>query len=73
MENLLFCSRLWIKRQKNIYKMKKYSGIILVVLGALLLVLSYFADFVDYNWYNVGALLVIIIGIIVHIVVTKKS
>ncbi|MBQ6085177.1 MAG: hypothetical protein IJK94_01580 [Bacteroidaceae bacterium] len=53
--------------------MKKFSGIILVVLGALLLVLSYFADFVDYNWYNVGALLIIIIGIIVHITVTKKS
>ena len=53
--------------------MKKFSGIILVVLGALLLVLSYFADLVDYNWYNVGALLIIIIGIIVHITVTKKS
>lgn len=53
--------------------MKKFSGIIMVVLGALLLVLSYFADFVDYNWYNVGALLIIIIGIIVHITVTKKS
>lgn len=53
--------------------MKNFSGIILVVLGALLLVLSYFADFVDYNWYNVGALLIIIIGIIVHIIVTKKS
>ena len=53
--------------------MKKFSGIILVVLGVLLLVLSYFADFVDYNWYNVGALLIIIIGIIVHIIVTKKS
>jgi len=53
--------------------MKKFSGIILVVLGALLLVLSYFADLVDYNWYNVGALLIIIIGIIVHIIVTKKS
>ena len=73
MENLLFCSWIWIKQQKNIYKMKKFSGIILVVLGALLLVLSYFADFVDYNWYNVGALLIIIIGIIVHIIVTKKS
>ncbi len=53
--------------------MKKFSGIILVVLGALLLVLSYFADLVDYNWYNVGALLIIICGIVVHIIVTKKS
>ncbi len=51
--------------------MKKYLGIILIVLGALLLILSYFADLVDFNFYNVGALFLIILGIITHIVVTK--
>ena len=30
--------------------MKKYLGILLIVLGALLLIVSYFADLVDYNW-----------------------
>ena len=53
--------------------MKKYLGILLSVLGALLLIVSYFADFVDYNWYNVGALLLIIVGLIVHIQVSKKA
>ena len=43
--------------------MKKYLGILLIVLGALLLIVSYFADFVDYNWYNVGALLLIIVQV----------
>lgn len=53
--------------------MKKYSGILLIVLGALALIVSYFADFVDYNWYNVSALLLIIIGLITHIQVSKKA
>ena len=53
--------------------MKKYLGILLIVLGALLLIVSYFADFVDDNWYNVGALLLIIVGLIVHIQVSKKA
>ena len=53
--------------------MKNYLGILLIVLGALLLIVSYFADFVDYNWYNVGALLLIIVGLIVHIQVSKKA
>ncbi|MBO5785200.1 MAG: hypothetical protein J6V52_03165 [Bacteroidaceae bacterium] len=53
--------------------MKKYLGIILIVLGALMLVISYFVDLVDYNGYNVGALLLIVIGLIAHIQITKKA
>lgn len=53
--------------------MKKNLGIILIVLGALLLILSYVFSLEDYNFYNVGALLVIIAGIVTHIVVTKRS
>lgn len=53
--------------------MKKNLGIILIVLGALMLIISYFADFVDYNFYNIGALLLIIVGIVTHIVMTKRS
>lgn len=51
--------------------MKQYLGIFIIVLGALLLIVSYFADLVDFNFYNVGALFLIILGIITHIVVTK--
>ena len=49
-------------------------GIILIVLGALLLVISYLSkELVDYNWYQVLCLLLIIGGIITHIAVTKKE
>ena len=53
--------------------MKQNLGIILVELGALMLIISYFAEFVDYNFYNIGALLLIIVGIVTHIVMTKRS
>lgn len=53
--------------------MKKYSGIILIVLGALLLVVSYLTSLADYNWYNFSAFGIIVIGIITHIIVTKES
>lgn len=54
--------------------MKKQNlGILLIVLGALMLILSYFVDLVDYNFYNIGALFIIIAGIVTHIVVTKRS
>lgn len=54
--------------------MRKYLGIILIVLGAVLLVVSYLSkELVDYNWYQVLCLLLIIGGIITHIIVTKKE
>ena len=53
--------------------MKQNIGIILIVLGALLLIVSYFADLVDYNFYNIGALVLIIAGIVAHIYGTKRS
>ena len=52
---------------------KKNLGIILIVLGALLLILSYVFSLEDYNFYNFGALLIIIVGIVAHIYVTKRS
>ena len=39
--------------------MKQNLGIILIVLGALMLIISYFADLVDYNFYNVVGHLVV--------------
>lgn len=53
--------------------MKENLGICLIVLGALLLIISYFFELVDYNWYQVGALCMIIAGIVAHIVITKRS
>ena len=53
--------------------MKNFIGIILIVLGALLLILSYIADLTDYNWYQLICLLLIIGGIVTHILVNKKA
>ncbi len=51
----------------------KNLGLIMIVLGALMLIISYFVDLVDYNWYNGGSLALIILGIIAHVVLTKRS
>jgi len=57
-------------------KYLKLSGIALIILGAILLVLPMIitpmADLVDQNWYTVGNLVLIIIGLISHIVLNKK-
>ena len=52
---------------------KQYLGLALIVLGALMLILSYVCNLEDYNFYNIGALLVIIGGIVAHTVLTKRS
>ncbi len=52
--------------------MKKYLGILLIVLGALMLVISYFVDLVDNNGYQVGAFFLIIVGLIAHIQINRR-
>ena len=57
-------------------KYLKFLGIALIILGAILLVLPMLitplADLVDHNWYTVGNLVLIIVGLISHIVLNKK-
>lgn len=53
--------------------MKSNAGIIMIVLGALLLIVSYIADLTDYNWYQFICLLLIIAGIVTHIILSKKN
>ncbi|MBQ1909215.1 MAG: hypothetical protein II681_06665 [Bacteroidaceae bacterium] len=54
--------------------LQKNAGIILIALGALMLMVSYFTkDWVDYNWYQLVCLLLIIGGIVAHIVISKKN
>jgi len=54
----------------------KNLGIILIIIGALLLVLCAvvppMADLADQNWYTVGSLVMIIVGLIAHIVINKR-
>lgn len=57
----------------------KYIGIIMIVIGALILVLSYATDkfmssgAVDQNWIQILALVFIIAGVPTHIHVTGKA
>lgn len=57
----------------------KYTGIIMIVIGALIIVLSYTTDrflnsgTVDQNWIQGIALLLIIAGLPTHIHVVGKS
>ena len=54
----------------------KNLGLILIIIGALLLVLCAIvppmADLADQNWYTVGSLVLIIVGLIAHILINKR-
>ncbi|MBQ0022780.1 MAG: hypothetical protein KBT29_06030 [Prevotellaceae bacterium] len=54
----------------------KNLGIILIIVGALAQVLCALVpamgDLADQNWYTWGALALIIVGLITHIVTNKK-
>lgn len=50
----------------------KNLGVILIVLGTLVMVLSYLLNWVDYNWVNGTAMLVMIGGLLVHIIMNKR-
>ena len=55
----------------------KNLGIILIIVGALLLILSALVpglgDLADQNWYTWGSFIVLIVGgLITHIILNKK-
>ncbi len=51
--------------------MTKYLGILLIVIGAIVLLVSYFKEWVDYNPVQLCGLGLIIIGLIAHILLQK--
>lgn len=53
--------------------MTKYIGILLIVLGAILLLVSYLCEWVDNNVVQFSGLGLILLGLIAHIVVTKRT
>ncbi len=53
--------------------MKLYYGIIIAIVGALLLILSYLFAWVDYNFVQFLAALLVIAGICIHIYVNYKK
>lgn len=50
----------------------KNLGIVIIVIAVAILIISYVANWVDYNWVNGSALALMIIGLIVHIVLNKR-
>ena len=44
----------------------------MIILGTIILVISYLFDLGDYNWLHAITLLIMIAGLVVHIVMNKK-
>ena len=53
--------------------MKRYSGIICAIVGAIILIVSYLTGGVDYNWIQFLGVLIVIVGIALHIYVNYKK
>lgn len=72
----LFCSyktrKIDIIKTNYIHIMKKYLGILLIVLGAVLLLLIYLLDWVDNNVALFSSLGLMIVGLIAHILIQKR-
>lgn len=51
----------------------KYLGAIVVILGAILLVCSYFLGWKNYNGVQIGAMALMIVGLLLHIFLGKKA
>lgn len=65
-----------IKKNINMGKnILNYVGVIMVLLGAVLMILAMFvapmSDLSDQNWYTVGSLSLIILGIVAHVCINK--
>ena len=52
---------------------KKYLGALIVIVAAAILICSYFLHWNNYNWVQIGALAVMICGILLHIFLNKKD
>ena len=52
---------------------KKYLGAIVVILGAILLICSFFLGWNNYNGVQIGALVMMIAGLLLHIFMGKKA
>jgi hypothetical protein len=54
-------------------RLKQLIGVALVIIGALFLIVAYLVGWTSSNLVLLSALLVIIIGIILHVKLTKSS
>lgn len=75
MKNIsLICSWKNETNKKNNITMGKYLGALLVIIGTIMLVVSYISGtLIDMNLYQWGAIAVIVLGVVLHITLTKKA
>ena len=52
---------------------KKYLGALIVILGAILLICSFFLGWNNYNGVQIGALVLMIAGLLLHIFLGKRA
>lgn len=50
----------------------KNLGLLLIILGVIVLCLSYAFNWVDYNWVGGVSFLLMVVGLIVHIIMNKR-
>ena len=51
----------------------KYSGFALIIIGAILLITSYFVGWNNINAVNVGAFAAMVVGLVTYIIGGKRS
>ena len=68
----LFCSKKSIKSYSNMKGFLQSIGIILMIIGSIILILSYFMGWNNLNGVQFGGMALIIVGVIVYIILNKK-
>jgi len=53
--------------------LKKYLGAILVIIAAIVLIISHFQGWNNYNGVQVGAMTLMIIGILTYVFMNKRK
>ena len=51
----------------------KIAGIVLFIIGAIIITLSHFLFWNNYNWVNLGSVALMIAGLVTYIASSKKA
>ena len=70
----LLCIRKIQKQDTDMEKFSSYIGVLLIVVGAIMLLVSYFeGSLMDTNWYDGLAFVLMVAGAIIHAVKIAKA
>ncbi len=50
----------------------KIAGLVLFIIGAIIIILSHFLFWNNYNWVNLGSVALMIAGLVMYIASSKK-